>query len=125
MKRLLYIFLMLFTLAACKETVYLSEQDTNRDLSIDVGQSVVITLSESNVTGYEWYFRIEPFGQTAISSVRKKFTISPKKLLGASGEKEFTFKSRKPGRAVIIGEYRRAWEKWAPTRSVRFFINVQ
>lgn len=107
----LFSVLMLIVLMACKQDiVYLSEQDSNRDILLSIGQIAVITLAENPTTGYRWEFKIVPENQEILGNVKEKYIRQQTKLIGAGGIKEFSFRVKNAGKAEIFGYYRRAWE---------------
>ncbi|MBQ8482384.1 MAG: protease inhibitor I42 family protein [Alphaproteobacteria bacterium] len=111
MKKIISILLLIILTACERDIVYLSEQDSNRDIMLSVGQSAVITLEENPTTGYRWEFKIEPENQVIFSNIKEKYVYQQTKLIGAGGIKEFSFKIRNAGKADIFGYYRRPWEK--------------
>ena len=127
MKKFLYIALAFLTLSlsACKKPIYLTEQDSDRDLYFASGQTIVLTLPINQNTEYEWNFRIEPNNQNTISQVREKLIKIPFAKEENKNVKEFSFHTKNNGRAIITGFYRRPWEQSTYRKRVYYIINVQ
>jgi inhibitor of cysteine peptidase len=120
----LFAFLFLLLCACRQDYVYLSEQDSGRDITLNVGQSAIITLAENPTTGYAWIFEIEPKEQNVITNIREKYVHQKTNLIGSGGIKEYSFKAENSGRVDIYGYYVRSWEEWDKNKvqSVRYSI---
>lgn len=106
-------FLFLMLLCACNpDVVYLSEEDSGREVILSVGQHAVITLPENLTTGYEWEFEIEPENQNVIGNIKEKAIRQETEMVGTPGVKEVSFKAENSGKTNISGYYVRSWEKW-------------
>lgn len=117
--------LLLTILAACHaDSVYLSEQDNERDITLAIGQTAIIALAENQTTGYSWAFEIKPNNQNVITNIKEKYIHQKTKLVGSGGIKEFSFKAESAGRVEIYGYYRRPWESHdiAPVQTVHYII---
>ena len=110
MRRVFYIFLLIILCSCHKEAVYLPELDSGHSITLDIGQTAVITLAENRTTGYSWELEIEPKQQNVIGDIKEKYIHQQTKLIGAGGIKEFRFKAESAGKIVIKAYYRRLWE---------------
>ena len=123
----LFALCVLFLCACKQDCVYLSEQDSGRDIPLFVGQSAVITLAENPTTGFAWIFEIKPEGQSVLGQIREKYVHQNTNLIGSGGIKEYSFKAQNAGKAEVYGYYVRSWEDWDKNKeqSVHYTIIVK
>ena len=124
MKKVFTVIFLAMLTACHPDSVYLSEQDNERDITLSVGQTAIIALAESQTTGYSWVFEIKPDAQNVIGNIKEKYIYQRTKLVGSGGIKEFSFKAENAGKVVIYGYYRRPWESpdIAPVQTVHYTI---
>lgn len=127
MKKFLSLLYVLLLCACHQEAVYLSEQDSGRRITLEIGQTAVITLPENQTTGYSWLFEVTPEEQDIIGNIKEKYIHQKTKLVGSGGVKEFSFKAQNTGKADIYGYYRRPWEELdkKTAQSVHFTIIIK
>jgi len=124
MKKIFTVLLLTMLVACHADSVYLSEQDNERDITLSIGQTAIIALAENQTTGYNWIFEIKPENQNVISNIKEKYIHQKTKLVGSGGIKEFSFKAERAGKVEIYGFYRRPWESHdiAPAQTVHYTI---
>lgn len=86
-----------------------------------VGQDFVIALPSNPSTGYSW--RLARPLHSMLKLQRKRYIPPKVQKIGAGGTEELTFKSVRSGKATIMFEYIRPWEKdLLPARERIFFV---
>lgn len=127
MKKLISLLYVILLCACHRETVYLSEQDSGRNINLEIGQTTVITLPENQTTGYGWIFEIVPEEQNVIGNIKEKYIHQEAKMVGSGGIKEYSFKALNIGKTDIYGYYHRPWEKLnkETAQSVHFTVTVK
>ena len=99
-----------------------TDDDNEKTISVQKGDSVTLQLSENPTTGYRWSLDqhdpsiLEPVGGSTFSS---SSTAS-----GAGGRKDFVFAARAKGNTDIALTLRRAWEKQNPAKK-QFHIRIE
>src|ERR1700723_3128063 len=94
-------------------------------LSLSVGASRTIVLSENPSTGYAW--QLDPAGSSNLAIVRVNdagYQAGQSGLLGAPGAHRWQIEALAPGTARIVFAYARAWEHVAPAKSHIIQVNV-
>jgi predicted secreted protein len=89
-----------------------------------VGRDFVIALGSNPSTGYSW--RLARPLPRMLKLQDKKYIAAEPQLIGGGGTEEWTFRPVRSGKATIVFEYVRPWEKEAsPVKQRRFFIVVK
>jgi inhibitor of cysteine peptidase len=102
-----------------------TEQDNGRDIDLNAGDTLIVTLPSNPSTGYSWTVAGEPAPLKLQKSTFHKKTADSK-VVGASGTSLLRFAATSSGIANLTLVYRRSWEYNAPplkTFSVR--VNVR
>jgi predicted secreted protein len=98
---------------------------SNRTLSLSVGASKTIVLSENPSTGYAW--QVDTAGSSNLAIVRVNdagYQPAQNGLIGAPGSHRWQIEAQAPGIARIVFAYARAWEHVAPAKSHSVEVNV-
>ncbi|MDD5561065.1 MAG: protease inhibitor I42 family protein [Candidatus Omnitrophica bacterium] len=97
-------------------TMAFAEGDFSREFKIirlPQGKSMTIDLKSNPATGYSW--RLAAISDKGVLEfLKKEFFPAEEKLLGAGGVEKWSFKTLKSGKATVVFEYAREWEKDAP-----------
>ncbi len=111
----------------------LTSGDVNQVHKLKKGEFAQISLKENPTTGYSWFFHVtsgglegKPLGEDGpIKVAGERFTLPDTELVGAPGMKEVMIEGARPGRATLIGECRRPWEKNVePVMTIRYEFDV-
>ena len=100
-------------------TVTLTEADDGREVSVDVGEQIVVHLEENPTTGYRWQVVrangiLEPVGDSYEPA-------SPTRV-GSGGHREFRFRATAAGSAAIELRHLQEWDESSVT--ARFGVRV-
>ena len=82
-------------------------------ITTEVGKQFVISLQSNATTGYKWQLA-KPVDGAIIEFVSSQYVTPKTRLIGAGGEELWTFKAVGKGKAEIMLEYIRPWEKDKP-----------
>ncbi|MCR5225574.1 MAG: protease inhibitor I42 family protein [Alphaproteobacteria bacterium] len=109
MKMILALMLFVMQTVQCT-TVEITE--TQQNVTVKLGDVVIIKLEENLTTGYSWQMDIP---ETDIVKVQEnKYIASNTDLVGAGGVHKWNLKATTPGTVKITAAYRRPWEKNTP-----------
>jgi predicted secreted protein len=104
----------------------LTPHDNGREVSVTVGQVLVVELPSNRTTGYGWNDRSE--GVAVVERVSEPAYMqdsSPVGLVGVGGTEIWRFRATKVGRQTLRLDYARSWEKdVAPVQTVSFNVVV-
>ena len=105
----------------------ISPADTDRQITLAVGQVLVIELPGNPTTGYTWTAKkIDGDALTRLGDGVYKQNPAPERMEGVGGVETWKFQGAKAGRQTLRFEYARSWEKdTAPARVAAFEIVVQ
>ncbi|MFA5068645.1 MAG: protease inhibitor I42 family protein [Candidatus Omnitrophota bacterium] len=86
-------------------------RNNNRSNTITVksGGTFTISLASNATTGFTWQF-VRQIDTNLLGLEGSRYLSPGTGLVGAGGRQEWTFRAKKPGRAVISLEYIRPWE---------------
>ena len=113
---LLYV-LVLIMVAGCTKDI--KEPCTTINAAHYKGEAIVINndgcvafeMESQLSTGYRWCFKIEQNPVMLVNSDYKVETMQQQQTVGGMDTEIFTFKAVKPGTAIIVFEYTRAFDK--------------
>jgi predicted secreted protein len=92
--------------------VQLTELDSNSQVDLRVGDTLVIRLPENPGTGYRW--NIANIDDPLVRIDDSEFTQTPGSGIGGGGFRIFTLSAQGPGVAWLSLKKRRPWEGDAP-----------
>ncbi|MBN2542537.1 protease inhibitor I42 family protein [bacterium] len=107
--------------SAAKPNVIVNESDKGREISLSIGQVLVIQLEANPTTGYTWEFEGDSF---ILKQLDEPKFQSETDMVGAPGVQEFSFKVTGRGQEILNLVYHRPWEKdTIPAET--FFITIR
>mgnify|MGYP001035980172 CR=1 FL=1 len=96
-------------LAGCAAQQPEEYSDPDREIEIGVGEQFIIALESNPTTGYMWE---ADFEESFLTLVQDEFQpAEDKDVVGAGGERRFTFEGVKKGKAEVTLTYKRSWEE--------------
>ena len=102
--------------AGAKNLVQLSEKDNDRDVFLQVGDSLEIVLEGNPTTGYMW--DLGPWDRRVLEQVGEYDYKPTSDAMGSGGLYTFTFKAVGDGKTDLKWSYARPFEKNAtPVKS--------
>lgn len=118
--------LLLVGCASMRSRVTLTPLDSGHEITVSVGQVLVVELPSNRTTGYSWAVAGTPapilvtLGEPAYNQ-----DLSPLGIVGAGGTEIWRFRAAKPGRETLRLKYAHSWEKnVAPVNVVTFNVVV-
>jgi len=119
---------LLFTGCATTDlTQVLTPLDSNKQVTLKVGQVFEVELPSNQTTGYRWNYRSD--GEAVVEKVGEPSYMlgsSPMGMVGGGGTEIWTFRATNGGRGTIRLEYARPWERdVAPVQTVVFKVVVE
>jgi len=113
--------LLLLLVASCsnikgaRHNVDLGEESNGREISLNVGDTVILRLPENPTTGYRW--TLEKDGSPVCSKIGDSFVPPADSRPGSPGTHEWRFRAEKPGAAAVEMRLIRKWNGDSATRS--------
>lgn len=126
---LLYV-IVLIMVAGCTKDI--KEPCTTINAAHYKGEAIVINndgcvafeMESQLSTGYHWSFKIEQNPVVLVNSDYKVETMQ-QQVVGGVDREIFTFKAVKPGTAIIVFEYTRAFDKnQKPVKSKEYTVTI-
>jgi inhibitor of cysteine peptidase len=124
------IFFFVFFLFSCFATILfagnsseakpLNQDEASTAIETNSGNAIILTLDSNPTTGYGWQLG-QPLSSGVLVFVSSEYLPSPTDLVGAPGKEIWTFKAVKAGKAVIVLNYVRSWEKDVAPADQKFF----
>ena len=111
--------------ATNSNTRVLTPLDNGHEVTVTVGQVLLVELPSNVTTGFDWNNRtsgevVEQLGQREYMEDSHPFG-----MVGVGGTEIWRFKAAKAGRETLRLDYSRPWEKdVAPVRTVNFSVVV-
>ncbi|MGD0026281.1 MAG: protease inhibitor I42 family protein [Xanthobacteraceae bacterium] len=98
---------------------------SNETVSLSVGASQTIVLSENPSTGYEWQLNTAQSSNLAIVlMIDVGYEAGQSGLIGAPGSHRWQIEAQAPGTARIVFTYSRPWEQGPPAETHVVEVNV-
>jgi inhibitor of cysteine peptidase len=114
------------TITGCKpKNVQLTEADNNKEVTLEVGNQLTITLPGNPSTGYNW--EVKTIDAAIVEQAGEpQFVSDNTELVGAGGQLTLTFEALKAGSTNIELVYHRAWETdVAPLQTFTIQVTVK
>ncbi len=95
-----------------------AQQDFSRRfkaMRVPSGKIITIPLETNPATGFSWQL-IKISDKMVLEFIKKEYIANSGKLVGSGGTENWIFKTLKNGKAIIVLEYRRPWEKNLPAQ---------
>jgi inhibitor of cysteine peptidase len=86
----------------------LGEDDDGTEVSVKVGEQLVVELPSNPTTGFSW--TVADGGPLTQVGEAEYATEAAPDVVGAGGTETFTFDAKKAGSGTLTLEYRRPWE---------------
>lgn len=104
----------------------LSDADSGKTVTADVGSTIIIALTSNPSTGYAWQVR-EPLPEQLAQSgdVRYVPPGSTSPVVGAPGTEVFTFRATAAGSAELTLDYARSFEDGEPASVYTLTIEIE
>ncbi len=100
-------------------------QQSDETITMSVGASKMIALSENPSTGYSWQLNsTHSSNLTIIRVIDAGYQPGQSGVIGAPGSHHWQIQARVPGMARIVFSYSRPWEHAAPAKSHSVEVNV-
>lgn len=98
------------------------EGSNGREVALETGQMLKITLHENASTGFRWIVQVKP---EILRESSDQSPETPKGPPGRGGVRIFSFEALRPGSGELELEYRRIWEETAaPARTYKLLVRV-
>lgn len=112
MKKFALLITALSLCCGCTDSVFLTKQDSGKNIELSVGEKVTVKLAENPNTGYGWEFFTEPENQDIIGDIKEEYVQDKAEngMVGVGGVKSYSFIVQKSGEVVLKGYYFRPWE---------------
>jgi inhibitor of cysteine peptidase len=98
----------------------LTEQDSGREISVQIGDEVLVDLEENPSTGYAWALTSMIPG--ALEFQNSSFSPGEGGI-GSGGRRSFVFRASAAGSTALELQLRRPWESGSPPEA-RFALVV-
>lgn len=100
---------LVFTVGCKPQSVQLTETDNGKEIPLNVGEQLVITLPGNPSTGYSW--EVTTIDTIILNQVGEpQFASDNTNLVGAGGVLTLTFEAKKAGSTTLELVYHRPWE---------------
>ncbi len=131
--------LFLAVLAACftvscrsPQQIFLTDSDSGKTLDLRVGDTIVVALSATGKSGYDWYPRHGAGDVQILAEKGERYESDPdpdgtrrfRPVAGREGTHYFAYRVIGPGVCGIAMEYKRSWEKKDPSKLFEVMIRA-
>jgi predicted secreted protein/N-acetylneuraminic acid mutarotase len=116
----------LFEVYPSAETVDVTEADNGRQIEVELGKLLAVTLESNPSTGYQWELVenndsvLKQFGQVEY----KPAETSEQPIVGVGGWEIFRFKATSAGQSTLELVYHRPWEDAEPLETFSIQVTV-
>jgi len=86
-----------------------------RTIRVPAGKIITIPLESIPSTGFSWQL-VKISDKMVLEFVKKEYVANLNELVGSEGIENWSFKTLKKGKVVIVFKYRRLWEKDSPNQ---------
>ena len=109
---------------ACASVIFISQEDSRREFTLDRGDALEISLPATSGTGYTW--QAEPVAGGYVKLIGEPRFKGESAMPGASGHQMLRFAVEARGNGTLEMRYLRPWEKDKPPAKVfRITLTVQ
>ncbi len=109
---------------AYASVIFISQDDSGREFTLDRGDALEISLPATSGTGYTW--QAEPLAGGYVKQIGKPTFKGDSAMPGASGHQTFRFAVEARGSGMLEMRYLRPWEKDKPPAKVfKITLTVQ
>lgn len=104
---------------------YPLQRSPSKNIEVKTGERFIIGLGANHTTGYQWQLA-SPADSNILELASSEYRPFDSNRVGTGGKEVWTFKAVGKGRARLIFNYLRSWEKDAkPAETVDFLITVR
>ncbi len=89
-------------------TIFLGENDNNREITMTAGETIQIGLEETGATGYKWH--VAKLDQAYLGIISEETKAGTERKLGAPVMAYWKIRALKKGHTEILMLYYRSWE---------------
>ncbi|MFA5114988.1 MAG: protease inhibitor I42 family protein [Candidatus Omnitrophota bacterium] len=108
-----------------REAKHPGQRGHSKNVEVKQGERFIIGLGANHTTGYQWQLVFSP-DPNILELVSSEYRPVNSGRVGAGGKEVWTFKAVGKGKAGLIFNYVRPWEKDAkPAETVDFLITVR
>ncbi len=106
--------LLILTLVGCSQAsavdpkIYIGIGDAGKTITLNTGDTLVVTLDGNTTTGYNWL--TQPMNPAILKQVGDPVFTPESNKLGAPGKIVLTFQATKIGQANLVLNYKRPFE---------------
>jgi inhibitor of cysteine peptidase len=103
--------------------VAFAEKDFSRmfkAIHLPKGKIITIPLKSNPASGFSWQL-VKISDKMVVEFLRKEYVADSQKAAGSGRIENWIFKTVRSGKAVIVFEYRRQWEKDVPAQNTEEF----
>jgi len=100
---------LIFTGCGPAKEVKLDANDNGRQIDLQKGQTLVITLESNPTTGFMW--EVVELDESILRQMGEAEFQPESEALGAGGTETFRFQAMSPGQAALKLVYHRPWEE--------------
>ena len=101
------------------------QRSPSKNIEVKIGERFIIGLGANHTTGYQWQLA-SLASPNILGLVSNEYRPVEPNRIGAGGKEVWTFKATGKGKAGLIFNYVRPWEKDAkPAETVDFLITVR
>jgi inhibitor of cysteine peptidase len=122
-----FAFLLAATLSGCgSQEVSLGAEDNGRQVTLEQGQTLAISLESNPTTGYGWQvLEMDAAVLQQSGDAEYKQSSGSEGLVGAGGVETLRFEALAPGQTTLTLGYMRPWESVQPLETFTLQVTVQ
>lgn len=87
----------------------LTEEDSGQKVTLEVGQTLTLTLKSNPTTGYQW--QIRDLDEAVLKLSGYEYKADKPITLGSGGVDVWSFEAQAPGQTTLRLEYVRPWKE--------------
>lgn len=87
----------------------IGDTDDGRQVALEVGQTLVLSLDSNPTTGYQW--EITELDEGILKQTGHEYEADQPVLVGSGGKEVWRFQAQSSGSTTLSLGYRRSWEE--------------
>lgn len=87
----------------------LKEENSGQKITLDVGQTLTLTLKSNPTTGYQW--QVRDLDEAVLKLSNYEYRADMPITIGSGGVDVWSFEAQAPGQITLRLEYVRPWEE--------------
>lgn len=112
-------FILIFSCSVSNQMQTITKNDNGSTITLSVGETLSIQLTEASTTGYLWEIDQNTLGNNV--EILESYTAASTTAAGASGQKIINIRAIRKTQGVLVLKY---WQKWENDVQSTFNINV-